>query len=116
MTVSESVAELPYIADGPLCLLNDPCVYAMQFVLNGERGLIKIGWSKRPTERRYQVAKEAGVRAAWLETIASCPAPPETEFEIHAALDAWRVQGEWFEPEPEVLAVVGTMHHICWDL
>lgn len=116
MTVSEIMAELPYISDGAVCLLDAPCVYAMQFVLEGERGLIKIGWSTRPTERRYQVAKETGIRAAWLETIASCAAPPETESAIHAALDKWRVRGEWFAPEPEVLAVVSTMHQLCWDL
>ena len=116
LTRGEYLARLPFIMDAPACLIDEPCVYAMQFNCRGERGLVKIGWSTQPSARRHQIARQEGIRSSMLEMLASCPAPQSMEADMHAALAPFCARGEWFWPEPEVLAVVSAMHHLCWAI
>ena len=67
-------------------------VYAFRSV---KTGLTKIGYSIDPQQRLVNLQSTYGP----LEVIAikPTPTPPQTEAEIHAALDDYRVIGEWFK-------------------
>jgi hypothetical protein len=78
-------------------------VTGLYFIQCGEAGPIKIGASSRPLNRLrdLQVANPAP-----LKLLAHIHTAPSEERRLHAELNAHRVRGEWFEPHPEVLAVV----------
>lgn len=75
-------------------------VYALQAV-NG--GAIKIGCSQNPTARLSQLQ---GSTPTTLQLLATMAGDYTTEKGFHDRLAAHRVKGEWFNPTPEVLAVV----------
>jgi hypothetical protein len=66
-------------------------------------GLIKIGMSSNPRERLNLLQTGCPVELRILGTL---PGGQPLELELHQRFAAHRVRGEWFEPVPELLAVV----------
>lgn len=64
---------------------------------------IKIGWSGSPTVRKrdLQVASPGRLRI-----IATFPGTPDDEKDVHRAFAHLRMRGEWFRPEPDLLAFI----------
>ena len=75
-------------------------VYFMQDV---ETGLIKIGESRNPPGRKTQIEQSAQCR---LEILATIPQPVPIERLLHFRFEYCRVHGEWFRPDPELLALI----------
>lgn len=81
--------------------MSDQFVY---FIQADENGPIKIGFtSDKPEKRLNQL--QTGNHAS-LKLLGAINATADREKELHAALAEWRLQGEWFEPHPTVLATV----------
>lgn len=73
------------------------------FIRMGEDGPIKIGRTRDVQERL------AGLQTAnpyKLSILATIVAPTILELQIHAYFNEYRLEGEWFEPQPEVLEFV----------
>lgn len=102
--------DTPIELDGPAVILNDNCVYFLQFVDDGKRGLIKIGFSRQFHARRHQIAREFRVRSTYFEALGSAPGSLEYEAQIHERFDYARVYREWFEPVPELLEFIASVH------
>lgn len=64
---------------------------------------IKIGESARPLARLETLARCGSETLRLLAIVADGTV---SEAELHRQLKQWRAHGEWFEPSPDVLAVV----------
>ncbi len=95
---------------GPVSLLDQNCVYFMQFEYKGQRGLIKIGFSGNLPIRRYQVAQERSIPPNHLIVLGTIPGSLRDEAAIHARFDHLRVFSEWFEPAPELIEFISEAH------
>lgn len=71
------------------------------YVQRGD-GLIKIGFSSVPRQRVANLRREHGP----LELLATHKGGRDAEQVQHRRFDRLRVTGEWFRPEPELLAHV----------
>jgi hypothetical protein len=73
------------------------------FALGKLNGLIKIGRSRSPKYRVWQLKSDPrhGQPAEFLATI-----PGDLEVEYHRIFARWRVEGEWFAPHPDLLAEI----------
>lgn len=77
-----------------------PVVY---FVQQGTSGPIKIGCTRNFKTRLNSLQTSA---AETLTVIGTVPGGFELERELHAALDDYRLSGEWFKPTPAVLRTI----------
>lgn len=66
-------------------------------------GLIKIGFSSVPRQRIVNLRREHGP----LEVLATHKGGRDAEQVQHRRFDHLRVTGEWFRPEPDLLAHIG---------
>lgn len=73
------------------------------FVQQGVGGPIKVGASRNFEKRLKTLNTNSHVRMA---VLATTPGGFELERDIHHELNAHRLEGEWFAPHPDVLAVV----------
>lgn len=73
------------------------------FIKNEKNGLIKIGQSKHPRKRVRQVARDVDGDLRILATIED---HTPLELELHQKFHDCREHGEWFRPEPELLAYI----------
>lgn len=64
---------------------------------------IKVGISQNPVKRLSSLRTACGVKARMLlcTEVWSRRAAARIEASVHAALDEWRVEGEWFKVQPE---------------
>lgn len=67
------------------------------FIRRGERGPIKIGWSKSPVGRLAQLQTGQEVK---LVLLATAPGGSQEEAALHDRFAATRMVGEWFRPTP----------------
>jgi hypothetical protein len=79
-----------------------PCVYFVQAV---ELRLIKIGSAKRVWRRLSAIRVGSPDRLNLLGVIPT-DQPVKLERELHEAFDYARSHGEWFNPNPELLALI----------
>lgn len=79
------------------------------FARSGTDGPIKIGWSKNPTARlkELSVASPAG-----LSLVLAVPGDARDERRLHAQFAAHRLHGEWFNPAPELLSHIASLHGV----
>lgn len=75
-------------------------VYAIQM---GEDGPIKIGTAQKPWERIATLQTASPYR---LRGLAAWPGSVAEEAALHKHFAEDRLEGEWFKPSPELLAVV----------
>lgn len=75
------------------------CVY----FIGGDDGAIKIGVSVAPEARLKGIQTGSPIR---LRILATTPGDVETEAAYHARFAGCRVQGEWFERTPELIAEI----------
>lgn len=80
-------------------------MYYIYFVQEGQDGPIKIGVAKQPADRVRQL-QGANSRPLILRGVKTGFVKDERA--LHKKLDAFRIRGEWFSPEPEVLAEIPT--------
>lgn len=70
------------------------------FIRMGKTGPIKIGKSRGLGMRLDQLRTGSPVQ---LRVLAQIQAPDELETQLHAYFDEYRMEGEWFEPAPEII-------------
>ena len=77
------------------------------YAIASEAGPVKIGYTERSVGDRIGALK---VGHPWpLEAVACCDGTPDDEMSAHRVLHPWRMQGEWFQPAPDVMALVALM-------
>lgn len=76
-------------------------IYAIQAGLTGP---VKIGQTTGPVWRRLKTLQTAN--AEKLHGLAAWRALPGEEAFLHLAFDRYRLHGEWFRPEPDLLSLV----------
>lgn len=82
------------------------------FLRDKECGSIKIGYTDGEPKLRISSIQVSSPHE--LEVMALADGGLELEAELHVRLAAYRIRGEWFRPEPEVLAVIAaTSTPIC---
>ena len=82
------------------------------FIQAGAAGPVKIGISDNP-ERRLQQLQ--GAHHEELRLLSSVEGTVWAERRIHALLEEHRLRGEWFAPDPIVLATVDRAERIISD-
>lgn len=82
--------------------LPDSWVY---FIQAGNDGPIKIGYSKDPYTRFYNIQMGSPIEHTYLGNI---PGDRTVEHALHHRFDAHRIRGEWFRPAPELLEYIDT--------
>lgn len=75
------------------------------FIRVAPDGPIKIGYTERDPSRRRD-ALQTGCPSI-IKIIGAIAAPLSKEREMHMALAAWRLAGEWFTPSDAVMAAIG---------
>lgn len=75
-------------------------VYAIQ---QGDDGPIKIGIASKPWERLATLQTASPYR---LRGLAAWPGSAAEEAALHEVFAADRLEGEWFKPSPELIALV----------
>lgn len=73
---------------------------AVYFILNIDKGLIKIGYSFQVAERLKQLSKQSEESLTLLGVI---PGDHNVEQELHTFFDENRVDGEWFRSNNKLL-------------
>lgn len=81
--------------------MSDQYVY---FIQADENGPIKIGFTADDPKRRLSQLQTGNASA--LKLLGAIKGTAVQERQFHTALSEWRLQGEWFEPHPTVLATV----------
>jgi hypothetical protein len=76
------------------------------FIRNIETGEIKIGVGVRPRSRLKQLQTGS---SATLELMGAIPGGIWEERELHRKWQRYRVRGEWFEPNAELLSEIWKM-------
>jgi hypothetical protein len=74
------------------------------FIQADENGPIKIGFTADDPRRRLGQLQTGNASA--LKLLGAIKGTAAQEKQFHADLSEWRLQGEWFEPHPTVLAAV----------
>lgn len=87
----EEIAD--YIGAPPVHLLGD----GVYFAQGASGGPIKIGWSSDAYRRRGELQTAQAERLVYLAFI---PGTVEDEQAYHSRFSRFRLEGEWFEPEP----------------
>lgn len=81
--------------------MSDPCVY---FIQADENGPIKIGFTADDPKRRLSQLQTGN--PSMLKLLGSVKGSSAHEKRFHATLAEWRLQGEWFQSHPTVLAAI----------
>lgn len=81
--------------------MSDQYVY---FIQADENGPIKIGFTTDDPKKR--LAQLQTGNPSVLKLLGSINGTTAREREFHSALSEWRLQGEWFQSHPTVLAAV----------
>lgn len=76
------------------------------FIQSGERGPIKIGKANDAASRMRELQVGSPAR---LRLLATVPGGHAMETRLHRRFSRLRVSGEWFEPEPELLAHIASI-------
>lgn len=87
----------------PDLMMSKPGKGEVYFVQAGEGGPIKIGWSTDVSRRM------AGLRpgtSAPLKLLLVVPGTRASEKAAHDKFKAYRLHGEWFKPDPRLLAAI----------
>lgn len=82
------------------------------FAEQHENGLIKIGYSTRPEQRRTSIQSSA---SAPVRIVATIDGGKETEQLIHHQLAESRHFGEWFKPTKQVLDFIESVKGVGFD-
>lgn len=75
----------------------------MIYFIQAENNTIKIGYSKQPLSRLSELQVGS---AHPLKLLAVIPGGPKKEKELHTRLQKYKLNGDWFKPEPEVINLV----------
>jgi hypothetical protein len=75
----------------------------LYFILNPMVGIIKIGIARDVMQRLNSLEMGGGVS---LELLRVVPGAEHYERDLHLALDAYRLRGEWFAPSEEMMALI----------
>lgn len=67
------------------------------YVVENERGAVKIGVSQNVHSRIKVLSKQGGFKPVNLYCTDMCSNSYELEHEIHKKMDSFRIGGEWFE-------------------
>lgn len=86
--------------EGVSCLKTPGFVY---FIQAEGGGLIKIGWATKPAVRVANMQMYCPIKLAILLHVTGDGA---MERDLHKRFEASRRHGEWFEPTPDLLALV----------
>ncbi len=81
--------------------MSDQYVY---FIQADENGPIKIGFTSDDPKRRLNQLQTGN--ASTLKLLGAIRGNSTRERQFHTELAEWRLQGEWFESNPKVLAAV----------
>ncbi len=81
--------------------MSDSFVY---FIQADENGPIKIGYTADDPKKRLGQLQTGNASA--LKLLGAIKGTSSRERELHAALAEWRMQGEWFQSHPTVLATI----------
>lgn len=73
------------------------------FIRSGEDGPIKIGQARDPEDRLICLQTGSAERLT-IET--AMLGAPEVEFRLHRKFAEHRIRGEWFQPAPEIQALI----------
>ena len=76
------------------------------YAIESNRGSVKIGWSGNPLRRMETLLRED---PGELRIIGSVPGTKMDERAIHARLAKYRLRGDWFRMEGEVVKYVKSM-------
>lgn len=76
----------------------------LYFLQEGTDGPVKIGWTAGPAESRRKTGQVFNSRV--LRVLAEFPNYPDTEKSWHVRFADLRIQGEWFQPAPKLLAAI----------
>jgi hypothetical protein len=76
------------------------------FIQSGDRGAIKIGYSRRAGVRLSQLQAGSPVR---LYLLCAIPGGPALERCLHSGLRRHRIRGEWFRPHAEVTGLAAEL-------
>jgi Meiotically Up-regulated Gene 113 (MUG113) protein len=87
-------------------------VTQLYFIQAGEDGPIKIGLADRPFER---LASLQTANYEELRLLAHVPVEPLEERFYHEVMEPYRIRGEWFRPDPVVLALVDAARTVMED-
>jgi hypothetical protein len=87
----------------PGCFDIPPEAFHVVYLAQDARGLIKIGTTRYRDKR---------VRAVKAELLAWLPGDVRTEAALHQVFAHLRVTGEWFRPEPDLLAFIDRVRSI----
>lgn len=78
-----------------------PAVY---FAQCGEEGPVKIGWTAGPVEARLRQLQVGSPEELRLLGTLHTEDAAELERELHGRFASYRVRGEWYQAEGELLA------------
>lgn len=81
-------------------------------IRSGSEGPVKIG-KTRDLPKRLDSLQTASPKK--LEVLALIEAPPELETQLHAYLDEYRMEGEWFKPHSDVMEAVSLLSEANLD-
>lgn len=79
------------------------CIYALE---QGDREAIKFGFS-RSLHTRLNTIRTAS--SSPVKLLAHYPATHAEERRLHKQLQKFRLKGEWYDPAPEIMAIVERM-------
>lgn len=79
------------------------------YFIGGEATPIKIGFSSQPYERLAVLQTAHWCR---LSIIAKVEGTLADESKYHRRFAAYRLQGEWFEPHPEILSEIKRLNAV----
>jgi hypothetical protein len=74
------------------------------FIQAGEDGAIKIGVTSDDPERRRNQLQVGN--PAVLKLLGAIKGDHARERQLHRDLSEWRLEGEWFKPDPTVIAAI----------
>jgi hypothetical protein len=84
----------------------------LYFILNPMVGIIKIGIARDVMQRLNSLEMGGGVS---LELLRVVPGAEHYERDLHLALDAYRLRGEWFAPSEEMMALIVAVKRAAVD-
>ncbi len=87
---------------------SEPPESLVYFIQCGDHGPVKIGFTRSLGARIGQLQRDQSER---LRVLAATPGTFQTERTTHARFAHLRIDGEWFRPEPELLAHIASFSH-----
>lgn len=75
----------------------EPKTRWVYFLLDEDRGFIKVGYSQDPTGRVKRLATGSGSQ---MKLLACIEGTRDLETQLHRQFKPYRIKGEWFRAEP----------------